>query len=306
MSRTARVRSLLLTATLLVTGCAVHEKPVTLASPSGGYAKVMVVVEENHGYDQIIGSPDAPYLNQLAATYGTATHVDAGYPTGCPSLAAYIILTSGTDAGICDDRAPVAHPLHGDNLFRQVAASGRQWRDYAESAPGPCFLDNGKDGRYLVRHVPAAYYTDERHDCERWSVPMGDPQAGALHDDITAGTLPAFALLSPDACDDMHGADPCPADRVGTGDRWLRRWLPAVLHGPDYRAGRLVVVVTWDEGTGTDNHIPTLVISPTTQHVKSGESFTHCSTLRTAEEVLHLPLLGCAAHAPSMTHPFNL
>lgn len=80
MSRTARVRGLPLTATLLA-GCTAHQKPVTLASPSGGYAKVMVVVEENHGYDQIIGSPDAPYLNQLAATYGTATHVDAGYST---------------------------------------------------------------------------------------------------------------------------------------------------------------------------------------------------------------------------------
>jgi hypothetical protein len=272
---------------------------------AGGYSKVMVIAEENHAYDQIIGSPDAPYLNQLATTYGVATHLDAGYPTRCPSLAAYILLTSGSTAGICDDRAPKAHLLTGDSLFQQVAESGRQWRDYAESAPGTCELANGADGRYLVRHVPATYYVAQRARCESWAVPMGVPAAGALHDDLAAG-LPAFSFVSPDACDDMHGAAPCPADRIGAGDRWLHGWLPAILDGPDYRAGRLAIVITWDEGTGSDNHIPTLVVSPTTDGVTADAAFTHCSTLRTIEEILRLPLLGCAADAASMTTAFHL
>jgi hypothetical protein len=287
-------------------GCTGAVPVATSVPPADGYTKVMVIMEENHGYDQIIGSRDAPYLNELATTYGTATHLDAGYPPGCPSLAAYIILTSGTDAGICDDRAPKAHPLPGDNIFRQIAASGRQWRDYAESAPGPCATTNDKSGRYLVRHVPAAYYVGERRDCVRWSVPMGEPAAGALHDDVAAGTLPAFGFVSPDACHDMHGAAVCPADRVGKGDRWLRSWLPSILGGADYRAGRLLIVITWDEGTGTDNHIPTLFVSPSTHHVTADQAFTHCSTLRTIQEVLGLTLLGCAAQAPSMASPFHL
>ena len=28
---------------------------------------VVIVMEENHGYDQIIGSADAPYINSLAS-----------------------------------------------------------------------------------------------------------------------------------------------------------------------------------------------------------------------------------------------
>jgi hypothetical protein len=311
MTALRRVSALVLAATLAVTGCGpavpkVVTTPSAPVSPAGHISKVLVIAEENHGYGQIIGSRDAPYLNQLAHTYGSATRLDAGYPAACPSLAAYILLTSGTTAGICDDRAPKAHPLRGDNIFRQVVAGGREWRNYAESAPGPCALDSSRDGRYLVRHVPATYYLDDRRDCARWVLPMGDPHAGALHDDTAAGALPAFGFVSPDACHDMHGAAPCPADVVGNGDRWLRSWLPSILAGPDYRAGRLAIIITWDEGMSTDNHVPTLVISPTTSHIESDQAFTHCSTLRTIEELLRLPLLGCAAAAPSMVSAFRL
>ncbi len=38
---------------------------------------IFVVIMENHGYDEIIGGPDAPYLNQLADRYGVATNARA-------------------------------------------------------------------------------------------------------------------------------------------------------------------------------------------------------------------------------------
>jgi hypothetical protein len=287
------------------TCCASPATATTAASPDQG-RKVLLIVEENHAYHQIIGDPQAPYLNELARTYGSATNLDAGYPVGCPSLAAYLLLTSGDTHGICDDRAPRAHPLTGTNVFSQVTTAGRQWRAYAESAPGPCALNNSRNGRYLVRHVPATYYLNVRAECRRWAVPLGTPRAGALHDDIAAANLPAFGLISPDACNDMHGAPVCPVGRVGAGDRWLRTWMTEILAGSDYRSGRLTVIITWDEGNDSENHIPTLIISSTTRHVTSPERYTHCSTLRTVETLLQLPLLGCAATAPSMTTPFGL
>lgn len=294
----------LLTAVALVAACGAGAPApaasVSVAPPAADAGrKVMVIVEENHGYDQIIGDRDAPYLNRLAAAYGTATRYDAGYPAHCPSLAAYILLTSGTTAGICDDNDPKAHPLTGDNLFRQVGAAGREWRDYAEALPGPC-AQSGR-GRYLVRHVPPTYYVGERADCRRWTVPIAD-----LRHDAAAGDLPAYAFVSPDACNDMHGAAGCPTDLVGAGDRWLQKWLPRIMAGPDYRAGRLTVIVTFDEGTSTSNHIPTLVIAPTVRHVSTAQPLTHCSTLRFVEEQLRLPLLRCAAGAPSLGSPFGL
>jgi phospholipase C len=302
-----RALVMLLVATLTATGCQRAGSAATPAVRSTtGIQKVLLIAEENHSYAQIIGSRSAPYLNELASEYGSATHFDAGYPTGCPSLAAYILMTSGSTAGICDDRAPRHHPLTGDNVFRQVAAAGLNWRDYAESAPGPCALSNSADGRYLVRHVPPTYYVPDRAACVKGAVPMGTVASGALHDDIAAGSLPAFGFVSPDACDDMHGAPPCPADMIGGGDRWLKGRLPAILAGPDYRAGKLAIIITWDEGTGTDNHIPTLVIAPPTRKIAATETFSHCSTLRTVEELLGLPLLGCAASAASMVKAFRL
>ena len=41
---------------------------------------VLIVIMENHGYDEIIGNPDAPFINQLAACYGvTETNVSYIY-----------------------------------------------------------------------------------------------------------------------------------------------------------------------------------------------------------------------------------
>jgi hypothetical protein len=263
----------------------------------------MIIAEENQGYGEIIGNPQAAYLNQLAADYGTATKFDAGYPAECPSLAAYILMTSGSTDNICDDDDPSDHPLAGDNVFHQVAAAGLQWRNYAQSAPGNCVLTD--NGHYFVRHVPANYFTNERDNCRRWAVPLGDNTTGALHDDIASG-LPAYSYATPDACHDMHGDDGCDNNLITAGDQWLRSWLPQIMAGPDYRAGRLTIIVTWDEGTHTSNHIATLVVAPTVRHISTTTPLTHCSTLRFTEEQLRLPLLGCASRATSLGTPFGL
>jgi hypothetical protein len=269
-------------------------------------SKVLIITEENESAAEVVGSPSAPYLAQLAAIYGSATRMDAGYPVLCPSLAAYIILTSGSDHGICDDGPPSTHPLDGDSVFQQVQKSGRQWRAYAESMPANCTQQDAGQGFYLVRHVPSSYYTAIRDQCQQWQIPLETPTAGSLHRDLAAGTLPAYSFVTPNACNDMHGARGCPNDKVATGDAWLARWMPSIISGPDFRSGRLAVIITWDEGSQTDNHIPTLVLSTHTHQVSAKQPWNHCSTLRTTEEILGLPLLGCARNALSMRSAFNL
>ncbi|MBO0828640.1 MAG: hypothetical protein J2P24_12740 [Streptosporangiales bacterium] len=279
-------------------------RPYATSTEGQGRPKVLLVVEENRPYGEIIGSDSAPYLNRLASTYGLATAFDAGYPARCPSLPAYLLLTSGSTHGICDDRDANRHRIGGPNIFAQVAASGRQWRGYAESMPGPCH--RGDDDDYVARHAPAPYYVTAQDRCADWDVPMGTRTSGAFHTDVAHGRLPAFSFVTPDVCHDMHGGVRCFGDDVRNGDTWLRDRLPMVLDGPDYRRGNLTVVVTWDEGGEESNHIPTLVISPHTKHVRSAARFTHCSLLRTMEELLALRLLGCAATAPSMRSAFRL
>jgi hypothetical protein len=165
--------------------------------------------------------------------------------------------------------------------------------------PGPCTKRNS--GHFLVRHAPAAYYVSEAARCPQWMVPLGSASSGALHDDVTAGTLPAYSFVTPDECHDMHGGPGCPgANIITAGDTWLNGWMRQVLDGPDYRTGRLVVVITWDEGEARSNHIPALVVSPTTHHVTVSRPITQCDLLRTVDESLRVAPLGCAATATSL------
>jgi phosphatidylinositol-3-phosphatase len=259
----------------------------------------MVIVEENETYDQVLGGGRAPFLKGLAAQYATLQAMYSGYPPRCPSLPAYLLMTSGSTHGVCDDSGPWAHKIDGPSIFSQAEDAGLQWRGYAESMPGPCTAHNAAGGRYLVRHAPVPYYTALSAHCPSWDLPLGTPAAGALHDDVAAGHLPAYALVTPDACDDMHGAAGCGGDLVATGDQWLARWVPQILAGPDYQAGRLVVVITWDEGSDRGNHIPTMVIGPATHAVRVTALVTHCGLLALEERILRLPLLGCARTASS-------
>jgi len=283
--------------------------PVSVTSASdavpAGISKVLVIAEENETYRSVLGHGSAPYLDSVAKQFGTATAMDAGYPPSCPSLAAYLLMTSGDRYGVCDDAYPSAHRIRADNVFHQVAASGRTWRNYAESMPAPCTPRNS--GHFLVRHAPAVYYVSEASRCKQGMVPLGSLTSGALHDDVVAGTLPAYGFVTPDECNDMHGGRGCRGSNLVTvGDTWLRRWMAQIMAGPDYRAGRLAVLITWDEGDARSNHIPLLAVSPGTRHVTITRPVTQCHLLRTVEELLGLTPLGCAARATSMAGEFGL
>jgi hypothetical protein len=312
-----------LTAALVLVGCAAPGQPSPTSSAGGNaanpplwtaspgvpvvtstYDKVMVIVEENEAESSVIGSSSAPYLNGLARTYGLASDMQAGYPVGCPSLAAYVILTSGGQQGICDDDPPASHQLSVDNIFQQVATAGLQWREYAESMAGSCRATDSTDLVYLVRHAPPPYYTTEAARCPSWDVPLGTSTSGALHSALLTG-LPAYSFVTPNACDEMHGAPSCRTDLVKRGDSWLATWMPQIIASPDFQASRLMVVITWDEGSATSNHIPTLLVARGIRGITSATPLTHCSTLRATEEVLGLPLLGCATTATSLRTAFR-
>jgi hypothetical protein len=268
------------------------------------YTKMMVIAEENEEASSVIGSSNAPYINKLAATYGQATNMQAGYDVACPSLAAYILLTSGDTQKICDDAGPADHPLAVDNVFQQARVAGAEWRSYGESAPQACQQYNTPDGLFLVRHTPAPYYTNQADICQGWDQPLGTTTSGALHSDLASG-LPAYSFVTPNACNDMHGAASCRTNLVRRGDDWLAQWMPQIIASPDFQQSRLVVVITWDEGSSTSNHIATVVVGRTIRGVKSTAALTHCSTLRAAEELLAAPLLGCAQGATSLREAFG-
>jgi phosphatidylinositol-3-phosphatase len=117
--------------------------------------KVLLLLEENSDPDQVLEPGAAPYLQGILEQGATVTDMDAGYPADCPSLPAYLLLTSGSTHGICDNGGPEEHLLEGPSIFSEVADAGREWRVFAESMDRPCRRSNSPDGRYLVRHTGA-------------------------------------------------------------------------------------------------------------------------------------------------------
>ena len=252
-------------------------------SSNASYRHVVVIVMENHDYSRLIGASDAPYLNWLAAHCGLATNYTAA---GHPSLPNYLALTAGTTFGISDDKGPNAHPLGSASIFSQL---GSNWRSLEESMPGNCYPSDS--GTYVVHHNPAAYYTGVASACKTLDVPLGQTP------DLSA----AYTFITPNECDDMHDCS------VASGDAWLKAFIPKLIGTSQYQAGNTVVFLTWDEGSSTDNQVVTEVIAPTVKPgLKVGTKFTHYSLLRTAEEILGLPLLGNAGSAASMRSAFGL
>jgi phospholipase C len=259
------------------------------------YDHVIWIWMENHTFDQVIGNSDAPYETRLAQSCGSATDYEE---VGSPSLPNYIGATSGDVQRIHDDGSPSQRQVTANNLFRQVRDAGKQSRSYEDGMPSPCMLT--PEGRYAVKHNPAAYYVGDgdRDACARDNVPLGTLDDGPLASDLRNDTLPAFAFITPDLCNDTHDCS------VATGDAFLASWLDQILDGTAYRAGRTAVFVVWDE----DSPMPNIVITPTTKPGTSiGGRIDHYALLRTTEEMLGLhDFLGAAAAAPSMRALFNL
>jgi phosphatidylinositol-3-phosphatase len=257
-----------------------------MTAPPNVYDHVVWVVMENHSYDQIIGSADAPYLNQLATQHGLATNF---YAESHPSLPNYIAMTSGSTQGIGDDDPPAAHRLDVASIFSLLPGGGS--RSLEESMPTTCAPTDS--GEYAVRHNPQAYYVNLEGDCAGYNVPLSDPP------DLSA----RFTFVTPNLIHDMHDGT------VADGDSWLSSFLPKLLSSDEYAAGRMAVFITWDEDDDLSaNHIPTFVIAPSVAPGTAvADRLNHYSMLRAAQEMLALePLLGDAATAADMRAPFNL
>ena len=277
--------------------------PCGMRATAPGYQHVIWIWMENHSYNSIIGSSQAPYINSLATECGLATNY---HNVSHPSLPNYISATSGLGySGIArfdGDCNPVPGCV---TPAASIFGQGETWKAYEESMPSNCHKANS--GKYAVRHNPPPYFTTLR-GCATFDVPYG-----RLARDLSTGKLPAFSFVTPNLIDDMHSSS------VPVGDKWLAANLPAILTSPEYVNGSTAVFITWDEGEGgtatkcatntTDVgcHVATIVISPSTKRgTRSAKLFNHYSLLRTAEQLLGLPLLGHAASSPSMAPAFGL
>jgi hypothetical protein len=255
-------------------------------------SKVLIVIEENHSVAEM--QTGMPYTFSLAQKYGYATNHAA---VGHPSLPNYLAIAGGSTFGVADDQAPAAHPINAQTVFGQALAGGRAAKTYVESASTAC--DMNGTSLYAVRHNPWLYFTPtaERTGCTRYDVPFS-----SFSGDVAAGTLPNLGLVVPDLCNDAHD---CP---LSTADTWFQQRMQEVFNGPDWKAGRLVVILTADEaGAGAaSNTVLTVVIHRSQRHKVVSTPLTHYSLTRLCDDIAHVPYLNNAASAPSLSAAFGL
>jgi len=282
-----------------------HAGAKPTAQPAGP-ARIIVVVEENHSYSQIIGNPSAPFINQLAS-HGTL--LTGYFAVSHPSLPNYLAMTSGDTQGITNDCPRCTLPA--DNLGAQLNRAGVSWKAYAQSLPGPC-SNTPNAGDYARKHEPFMYYDTVRNDasCAARVVP-----ATQLDADVAAGTLPSFAFVTPDILHDMHGnGGQSDAQLVATGDAWLRDLYTRLVASPAWRQDTRLVV-TFDEGEGAAGNggccgglanggqVLTIVTGPQVPSGQDSRPYSHYALLRSIEANFGLPYLRHAGDAASATIP---
>jgi acid phosphatase len=264
-------------------------RTVAAATARPAVTKLLVIVEENHSLAQM--QDGMPYTFGLAKRYGYATNYRA---LRHPSLPNYIAIAGGRMYGIRDDRGPAAHPIPGRSVFGQALAHRRTAAVYADGMPGTCALTNS--GRYAVRHNPWTYFSGERAACGRH-----DRSMAAFGPDVRAGRLPRVGMVVPNLCHDAHDCD------LATADAWFESVMGRIFRGPDWKAGRLAVVLTADEDDRTDgNRVLTTVIHQSQRHRVVTAPLDHYSLTRLYDEVAGLPYLHRAASATSMAKAFRL
>ena len=251
---------------------------------------VILVVEENHSYSQVIGNPSAPYLNSLASQYGLATQY---YANTHPSIGNYFMLTTGQ---IETNDDSFSGTVSDDNIVRRLVAAGKSWKSYAGGLPAAGYT-GGDSYPYLKRHNPFAYLSDVVSNSSQAANLVPFSQFAA---DLASGNLPNFSYVVPDALKDAHDGS------LADADAWLQQSLSPLLANLQFQSDGLLII-TFDEADDSDSthgggRIATIVVSPKAKRqFQSQTLFQHECTLRLILSSLGISSFpGASASAPDM------
>src|SRR2546421_11223254 len=283
--RIVRVLVPLLAVLLMATGCqSVQARPPAAvspgsttrspsASPSTPPSHVFVIVLENTSSRQALAQP---YISSLASQYAVATNYR---DLGNPSLPNYLAMTSGSTWGIRDDGY---HRLPAAGVGTELTKAGITWKAYFEGFTGDCF---NSPYPYALKHNPFAYYGGQ--------CPTNVASMTQLASDLS-GSTPQLSWITPGLCNDGHDCS------LSTADNWLSQEVPQIVGSPAWQQGG-VLLITWDEGSGGDDQVALLVITP---HLKGQIStpMDHFGLLATIEDQLGVSRLGLAKQAASLTN----
>jgi phosphatidylinositol-3-phosphatase len=260
------------------------------------YDHIVVVMEENSSYGQILGPSISPpiafdlsqwptllsnpmlpaqdtYIRSLARTSAVFTNAHA---ITHPSQPNYIALFSGSAQGVTSD-ATITTRFSAPSLGGQLIAAGKTFTGYSEDLPKAGYTGDDK-GSYARRHNPWVNFTD---------VPASS-NLGFVRFPKNFSQLPSLSFVVPNVNHDMHSGS------IQEGDLWLQSHLSAYAKWA--HSHNSLLVLAWDEDSGTaSNNIP-LIFSGA--HIRPGhynEPVNDYRLLNTIETSFGVSSLGSAA-----------
>lgn len=282
------------------------------ALPGHSIKTIFVILMENNNWSSIYMQAAAPYLTSLTtnAQASWCSNYFENPSAVHPSEPNYIWLEAGSNLGFTTDADPSAtHELSAPHLSKLMDAAGVTWKAYAEDVTaGTCPI--ASTGLYGAKHVPFVFFDDvvgtppsaTAQHCIDHVVPYTQ-----LKTDLASGKVAQYNFITPNLCDDMHGAVGCPTTpEITQGDTWLSKELPMIMASSAYRDGG-AIFITWDESEGGEFPIGMIALSPVAKGngYQSTKKYFHSSMVRTVEEVFDLmPLLNDAANQSDLSDLF--
>jgi phospholipase C len=260
--------------------------PAFVAAQVASSSHVIIVVEENHSYSQIIGNSNLPFLNSLASKYSLATQY---YANVHPSIGNYFMLTTGqiitNDAG----HVPI---VTADNIVRRILTAGKTWKSYLESVPSVGYLGPDKFP-YTRGHNPISYLADVANSSvQRLNlVPFTQ-----FSKDLTNHALHNYSFIVPNQQHNGHncppGTSPCSDSLIlRTLDAWLKNNIGPLLNTTAFQQDGILIIV-FDEGKETDTahgggHTATVIVGPKIKkNFRSSQFDQHQNVLRTVLDAM--------------------
>lgn len=283
---------------------------ITLGAPGTTVTKklpapshIVIVIEENKAFGDVIGSSKAPFINNLASRGALLTKF---YASHHPSQPNYIDFFAGDTLGVCKDTCPIG-PFTSQNLGAALIAAGKTFAGFSEDLPSSGARTTCHDALFAPKHCPWVDFTN---------VPASASNDFSQfpHDAAGFAALPDVAFVIPNLNDDMHNGNSI-AKEVGAGDTWLKTNLSAYADWAEQNNSLLIV--TWDEDSSSytthcpgtvitttppKNRIPTIVMGqPVTTGTQSSTIYTHYDLLRTLLDIYGIAPFGGATTAKDIT-----
>jgi acid phosphatase len=247
---------------------------------------VVVLIEENHAADEILGNPAAPYINSLANGPHTAVFSHSVAITH-PSQPNYVALFSGSTQGVPGDGLPKNLPFRTPNLGAELLASGQAFVGYSET-----LLHTGYTGQW------AGYYARKHNPWVNWQdspvngIPAADNQPFTSFP-TDYSKLPTVSFVVPNLMHDMHNGT------VAQADTWLKQSLGGYITWA--QTHNSLLILTFDEDDHSQsNHIATLFVGPMVKGGVATEPISHLNVLRTIEDMYNLPYAGASGKAAAI------